>query len=165
MIVNIPVSEHVKRFLKKEFGREPIYVRADSKLGRLFVLSFSHGVTNSGLTSADLDEIDEKDKTEPKTAITKQESKKVECQFNITFRIGRYNITPDSLLRMTNALDAEFEKALYYFCKGRRVFHNSESAAVKHFLMLYCIPEKDLPEETAIKMAQRERGARAQISA
>jgi hypothetical protein len=163
MIVNIPVSEHVKRFLKKEFGREPIYVRADSKLGRLFVLSFSHGVTNSGLSSADLDDLD--DNGEAKTAVTKTESKKVECQFNITFRIGRYNITPDSLLRMTNALDAEFEKALYYFCKGRRVFHNSESAAVKHFLLLYCIPEKDLPEETAIKMAQRERGARAQISA
>jgi len=160
MIVNIPVSEHVKRFLKKEFGKEPIYVRADSKLGRLFVLSFSHGVTNSGLTGLDLEELE--DKITPTTEV-RNDSKKVNCEFNVTFRTARYNITPDNLQRMTMALDAEFEKALYYFTKGRRIFHNSESAAVKHFLLLYGIPEKDLPEETAIKMAQRERSARAQV--
>lgn len=161
MIVTIPVSEHVKRFLKKEFGREPIYVRADSKLGRLFVLSFSHGVTNTGLTAADICETDENVSEEE----NRKNPKKVNCEFKVTFRIGRYNITPDNLVKMTYALDAEFEKALYYFCKGRQVFHNSESAAVKHFLLLYGIPEKDLAEETAIKMAQRERGARSQISA
>lgn len=160
MIVTIPVSEHVKRFLKKEFGREPIYVRADSKLGRLFMLSFSHGVTNTGLTIAELESEDNKGDEE-----TRKDPKKVNCEFEVTFRIGRYNITPDNLVKMTYALDAEFEKALYYFCKGRQVFHNSESAAVKHFLLLYGIPEKDLAEETAIKMAQRERGARAQINA
>jgi len=160
MIVNIPVSEHVKRFLKKEFGKEPIYVRADSKLGRLFVLSFSHGVHNIGLTAVDLEGLEELTEIEE----PRKDPKKVNCQFDVTFRTGRYNITPDNLLRMTKALDAEFEKALYYFCKGRCVFHNSESAAVKHFLALYNIPEKDLTEETAIKMAQRERGARAQLS-
>lgn len=160
MIVTIPVSEHVKRFLKKEFGREPIYVRADSKLGRLFALSFSHGVTNAPLTVSDI-EYPNKNVSEEEG---RKDPKKVNCEFQVTFRIGRYNITPDNVTKLTYALDAEFEKAMYYFCKKRQVYHNSESAAVKHFLLLYGIPEKDLAEETAIKMAQRERGARSQVS-
>ncbi|MFN3381424.1 MAG: hypothetical protein ACK41O_18335 [Runella zeae] len=145
MIITIPVKPHVKKFVTKFYGREPVYVRADSKLGRLFVLAFSKGL-NIPLDTTDLDEL-------------KEHSKEVLCdlKFDVRFDGGVSNITPDNLNRMSFALDAEFEKASYFFAMGRRVFFNSEKAAVKHFLQICDIGEDVLKEDTAVKMVQRDR--------
>ena len=151
MLVPVPVKPYVKRFLLKEFGKEPIRVRANSDLGSILLLSFQRGenVSVSSINLADTEELHH------------EYDKLVSVTFELgcTFERGAA-IVPDRLLQLTNALMAYFRQSLYYFCVGRRTLFNSEMASVKLFLKMYAISEDELSEDTAVKMAQRERRER-----
>ncbi|TAF48658.1 MAG: hypothetical protein EAZ63_03655 [Runella slithyformis] len=152
MILTIPVKAYVRCFLTKFYGREPIYVRADSKLGRLFVLCFSKGL-NVPIDATDLGELQEHLEELGK----REENKVVDVRFDVRFENGLTNVTPNNLVRMSYALEAEFEKGAFFFSLGRRVFFNSEKASVKHFLQICDIKEDELKEDTAVKIVQRDR--------
>lgn len=153
MKLTVPVAPHVKKFLLKEFGPEPIYVRANSDLGRVLVLPFSKGV------HVPPDEFDlEKEGVDSKglTAVV---------EFEVGFAFERGSIIPDRLLLLSSALNGVFRQALYYFAQGRRTLHNSELASVRQFLAIYGLTEDDIQQSTAIKIAQRERKERFETAA
>jgi hypothetical protein len=151
MQVAIPVKPYVKRFLVKEFGKEPIRVRANSDLGAVMLLSFQHGEHIA------IDDINLYDSEDFRHDASKMSS--VTFELGCSFERGA-SIVPDRMVKLTGALMANFRQSLYYFCVGRRTLFNSELASVKLFLKMYDIPEDELSEDTAIKMAQRERRER-----
>ncbi len=153
MKLTVPVAPHVKKFLIKEYGSEPIYVRANSDLGRVLILPFSKGV------HVPPDEFDLKEQGVPTGGLTDK------IDFEVGFSFDRGAIIPDRLLLLSLALNGVFRQALYFFTQGRRTLYNSELSAVKHFLKLYGLTEEDIQESTAIKISQRERRERYETAA
>lgn len=149
MLLSVPVKPCVRRFLLKEFGREPIAVRANSDLGGILLLAFAKG-ESVPLEAMELsaDELPDFDNLTP-----------IQFQLGETFR--RSALSPNSRVLLTNALMAYFRTCLFFYTLGRRTLFDSEMSAVKLFLKVYNIREDELTEEAAIKIAQRERRERA----
>lgn len=148
--ITLFVKPYVKRFILKNYGKEPVYVRADSDFGKLFRLA----IARDNYLPLEALEIEESFTTERK----KNELEKL--KFALSFRIAQGKLTHENLVRLTSAIENEFEKALYYYVKGMRQMHVSESAAVKRFLEDYGVEDERiylLKESAAIKMAQRSR--------
>lgn len=149
MLLTVPVKPAVRRFLIKEFGKEPIQVRANSDLGGILLLAFAKG-ENIPLDALEIteDELPEHSTLKP-------------IQFQLGEKFTRKALAPESRLLLTNALTSYFRTCLYYYTIGRRTLFDSEMSAVKLFRKQYGIPEEELSEESAIKIAQRERKERA----
>lgn len=149
MLLNVPVRKCVRRFLIKEFGREPISVRANSDLGGILLLAFARG---EWVDPEDVSLSDE---------VVQEQSQLVPVQLKLGDKFRRGSLSPNAYALLGNALLAHFRQALYYYTIGRRTLYSSEMSAVKLFLRQYNIPEEELTEESAIKIAQRERKERA----
>ncbi|OIN61191.1 hypothetical protein [Arsenicibacter rosenii] len=149
MKLTILVKPYVRRWLLHDFGPEPIRVRANSDLGAKLLLGFGRG------ERIPLDVLEVTDQELP------DHKGMVEISFQLGEKFQRSALSAETRLMLSNALLAEFRTALHYYCIGRRTLFNSELSAVKIFLKQYRIPEDELTEESAIKMAQRERRERS----
>ena len=139
------VKPYVRKFLIKNYGKEPVYVRADSDLGKIVRLALSNEIVISTETPDDV-------------ASSPRVDGAVKLKLALSFRVGRGKITEENLEKTTIAIENEFNKAMFHFVKGIRSLRISESRAVKMFLDDYGIDEdEDIKLDTAIKMAQRSR--------
>lgn len=148
MILTVPVKGYVRAFLLSEFGREPIRIRANSDLGTILLLAFQRSGERVDLEQVDLVEGEDGLPTAS-----------LKFELGSTFERG-FALGPDLLPQLTSALTAYFRQSMYYFSEGRRTLFNSEMASVRLFLAIKKIDEELLTEETAVKMAQRERRER-----
>jgi hypothetical protein len=156
----IYVKPHVKQFLIKEYGKEPIYTRADSNLGRLFMLS----IVQKDFKTVNDFELDEVSVDDLDKQLHQQDFKDnldyVKCKFAVGFRINRGKITHENLLRLSLALECEFKKAMHYYCMGRMQLNQTELDSIKWFLRDFKISDDSMKVETIIKQKQREREKR-----
>ncbi len=148
--ITLYLEPYVKKFVMKNYGKEPVYVRADSDLGKLFRLAISKD--NYLQVSSDI-EIEESFET------VRRSDKLEKLKFVLSFRISQGKLTHENIHRLANAIENEFEKAMYYYVRGMRQVHISESRAVRRFLVDYGIDDfkHGLNEAAAIKMMQRAR--------
>ncbi len=141
------VKPFVRKFIRKNYGKEPVYVRADSDLGRLFCLALS----KDNLLPIDELEIEE-------DIIQKKDKSLVKMKFVLSFRVAHGKLTLTNYHRLCGVLEQEFEKGLYFFSLGMRRMNASERNAVKMFLDYYDINDDDgITPAGAVKIAQRSR--------
>ena len=149
--IKIFVKPYVKKFLKATYGKtEPIQVRGDDDLGVLFRLGIGADVRLSDAEFEDEDEL-----------YTSMDKKRVKLNFFLTFRVAHGRMTVEQKQKITKAMESEFYKAMYFYCKGVREYpaiRISERQAVVTFLNSYGIKQEDgITEDAAIKATQRER--------
>ncbi len=150
--ITLFVPIYLKKFITKTYGKEPVLVRADSDLGKLFRLA----INRDNYIPADAFEVEENFLTDRKEGLVK-------LKFGLSFRFTRCKLTHENFLRLTDALENEFHKAMYFYTRGMRRVHISENASVKRFLDEFeinadCLDESsNLKIATAIKSVQRQR--------
>lgn len=150
--VTLYVKPFVKKFILRNYGKEPVYVRADSDVGILFRLA----IARDNYLPIDEFEVEE-------SFSTKKDDKDIRLEkikFALSFRVTQGKMTHENLKRMTVALENEFDKALFFYVKGMRFSHVSESRAVKSFLTEFGLEDEEkygLKLAAAIKIVQRAR--------
>lgn len=151
--ITLYLKPYARKFILKTYGKEPVYVRADSDIGKLFRLAIARD-NYLPLEALEIEENFSTDRT----------SKKLEkLKFALSFRISQGKLTHENLIRLTQAIENEFEKAMYYYVRGMRQVHVSESRAVKRFMDDFGVDDEKafgLKQAAAIKMVQRSRKAK-----
>jgi hypothetical protein len=125
--ISLFLPPYVKKFLIRAYGREPIYVREDNDLGRIFSLAFGK----------DTGQPYESDFGELKATPNLQR-----VRFEITWNMNRLRLTESNYLRLGNALEEEVHKAVYHFCLGQVIRHMSITGSVRNFFEIYNILEQ-----------------------
>jgi hypothetical protein len=151
--ITLYLKPYVRKFIIKTYGKEPVYIRADSDIGKLFRLAIAR---DNYLPLAAL-EVEENFSTE------RRSNKLEKLKFALSFRISQGKLTHENLVRLTQAVENEFEKAMYFYVRGMRQVHVSESSGVKRFLEDIGIEDEKafgLNQAAAIKMVQRSRKAK-----
>lgn len=148
MILSVPVKPWVKHLLKKQYGKEPIAVRANSDIGSFLILSVS-AKDRFRLTVGDL--------TEEHAEGLMPESEEYEV---ISFMLGgsflKGVIIADTIPLISYALEGYAKIFAKGYSIGYRSLLNSELSSAVSFYRLYEYTEKKVQQSTLVKIIQRE---------
>jgi hypothetical protein len=149
--ITLYVRPYIKKFVLKNYGREPIYVRTDGDLGKLFRLAIAR---DNSLPLEIVESVDE-------LAAQKKDKNYVKIKFALRFDVDECRVTHENVLKLCDAIENEFGKAMYFYVLGLKYFRVSERKAVRIFLEECEIDASDgLSEDSAVKIAQRARMVR-----
>lgn len=148
MILSVPVKPWVKHLFKKQYGKEPIAVRANSDIGSILLLSVS-AKDKFRLTIGDL--------TEEDAQGIMPESEEYEV---LSFMLGgsfqKGVIIADTIPLISNALEGYAKIFFKGFSIGYRTLLNSELSSAVSLYRLYGFTEKKIKQDTLVKTVQRE---------
>lgn len=149
MILSVPVKPWVKILLKKQYGKEPIAIRANSDIGSILLLSVS-AKDKFRLTVADLTEEEAQD-IMPDSLVPNEV---ISFQLGGTFLKGV--IIADTIPLISYALEGYAKIFLKGYSFGYRSLLNSELASAVSFYRLYGFTENKIKQDTLVKILQRE---------
>lgn len=149
MILSVPVKPWVKILLKKQYGKEPIAIRANSDIGSILLLAVS-AKDKFRLTVADLTEEDAQD-IMPDTGVSNEV---ISFQLGGTFLKGV--IIADTIPLISSALEGYAKIFLKGYSFGYRSLLNSELSSAVSFYRLYGFTENKIKQDTLVKVVQRE---------
>ena len=150
MILSIPVKPWVKILLKKQYGKEPIAIRANSDIGSILILAVS-AKDKFRLTTADLTEEDAQDIMPADAGIANEV---ISFQLGGTFLKGV--IIADTIPLISSALEGYAKIFMKGYSFGYRTLLNSELSSAVSFYRLYGFTENKIKQETLVKIVQRE---------
>lgn len=128
----IPVRDHVRQFLLKEFGPEPWQIHQNTFLGRTV------GMKVEKLPYRQLD------RPEPITGSV--------LRLTLPTALKHYTLTPESAKKLGLVLDKFFQQQFIQFVKGQVAVTQNERGAVRCFYKLYDINPSDFDLEEARKV-------------
>lgn len=148
MILSVPVKPWVKHLLKKQYGKEPIAVRANSDIGSFLILSVS-AKDRFRLTVGDL--------TEEDAQGIMPEGEEYEV---ISFMLGgsflKGVIIADTIPLISYALEGYAKIFAKGYSIGYRSLLNSELSSAISLYRVYEYTEKKVQQTTLVKIIQRE---------
>jgi hypothetical protein len=149
MILSVPVKPWVKHLLKKQYGKEPIAIRANSDVGSFLMLSLS-AKDRFRLTVDDLTEED------AEGIMPDCEEEYEVLSFMLGGRFLKGVIIADTIPLISYALEGYARIFAKGYSLGYRTLLNSELSSAVSFYRLYQFPEKKLKQDRLVKIIQRE---------
>jgi hypothetical protein len=147
--IDIPVKPFVRHFLRKQFGKDPIYLRSDSELGRMLLpvlvsreyMRVTFG-RNVGTEESEVLEL-------PVPAGMEL------VKFEFASRYDNHIVMPEMLEQMSGILESFVRVFLLGFGQGYKVMFYSDHAAAEAFLRLFGFKETELSKDNCHKIIQR----------
>lgn len=149
MILSVPVKPWVKHLLKKQYGKEPINIRANSDIGSFLLLAISA----KDKLRLNVDDLTEEEAQEVMPA-SKEEYEVISFLLGGTFLKGV--ILADTIPLISFALEGYAKIFAKGYSFGYRTLLNSELSSAVSFYRLYDFSEKKIKQDNLIKIIQRE---------
>lgn len=148
MILSVPVKPWVKHLLKKQYGKEPIAVRANSDIGSFLILSVS-AKDRFRLTVGDLTEEDAQ-------GIMPEDEEYEVISFMLGGSFLKGVIIADTIPLISYALEGYAKIFAKGYSIGYRSLLNSELSSAVSLYRVYEFTEKKVQQSTLVKIIQRE---------
>lgn len=147
--IDVPVKPFVRHFLRKQFGKDPIYLRSDSELGRMLLpvlVSREYMRVTFGRNVA----------TEESEVLELSVPAGMELvKFEFASRYDKCVVMPEMMEQMSGIIESFVRVYLLGFGQGYKVLFYSDHAAAEAFLRLFGFKEKELSKDNCHKIIQR----------
>lgn len=128
----IPVPAHVKHYLLRVFGPEPLNIHQNTFMGRVTLLTAE---------KVPFRQLDKEARPDPRRSLL----------ISMPTALKHYRITPDGGREMGEMLEKFFQQQMIAFVMGQVVLSGNERAALRSFFNLYGFDPDEYDLETARK--------------